>query len=67
MIQQSQKAGAKVLLLGMGLPPNYGLRYDKPNSVASRIGWQHGLFTAHPDPQIDLPQALKKRMSWSRM
>jgi len=27
MIQQSQKAGAKVLLLGMRLPPNYGVRY----------------------------------------
>ena len=27
MVQQSQKAGAKVLILGMQLPPNYGLRY----------------------------------------
>lgn len=27
MIQQSKKAGAKVLLLGMRLPPNYGVRY----------------------------------------
>ena len=27
IIQQSQKAGAKVLILGMKLPPNYGLRY----------------------------------------
>lgn len=27
IIQQSQKAGAKVLLLGMRLPPNYGVRY----------------------------------------
>ena len=27
MIDQSQKAGAKVLLLGMRLPPNYGVRY----------------------------------------
>lgn len=27
MIQQSKKAGAKVLLLGMRLPPNYGARY----------------------------------------
>jgi acyl-CoA thioesterase-1 len=27
MIQQSQKEGAKVLLLGMQLPPNYGARY----------------------------------------
>lgn len=27
MVQQSKKAGAKVLLLGMRLPPNYGVRY----------------------------------------
>jgi len=29
MIQQSQKAGAKVLLLGMRIPPNYGPRYTQ--------------------------------------
>ncbi|MCG4453395.1 arylesterase [Pseudomonas sp. MMS21-TM103] len=27
MIEQAQTAGAKVLLLGMRLPPNYGVRY----------------------------------------
>lgn len=27
IVQQSQKAGAKVLILGMRLPPNYGERY----------------------------------------
>jgi acyl-CoA thioesterase-1 len=27
MVQQSQKTGAKVLILGMQLPPNYGVRY----------------------------------------
>ncbi len=27
MIQMSQKAGAKVLLIGMKLPPNYGMNY----------------------------------------
>ncbi len=27
MVQQSQKIGAKVLILGMQLPPNYGVRY----------------------------------------
>ncbi|WP_339079210.1 arylesterase [Pseudomonas sp. TMP9] len=27
MVQQSQKMGAKVLILGMQLPPNYGVRY----------------------------------------
>lgn len=29
MIDQSQSAGAKVLLLGMQLPPNYGARYTR--------------------------------------
>ncbi|MBD8495651.1 arylesterase [Pseudomonas syringae] len=29
MIEQSQKAGAKVLLLGMRIPPNYGPRYTQ--------------------------------------
>lgn len=27
MVETSQQAGAKVLLLGMRLPPNYGARY----------------------------------------
>lgn len=29
MIQQSKKAGAKVLLLGMQIPPNYGQEYTR--------------------------------------
>ncbi len=29
LIQQSKQAGAKVLLLGMQLPPNYGLAYTR--------------------------------------
>ncbi|MGS0940325.1 arylesterase [Pseudomonas luteola] len=29
MIDQSKQAGAKVLLLGMRLPPNYGIQYTK--------------------------------------
>lgn len=29
MIQKSQKAGAKVVLLGMRIPPNYGSTYSK--------------------------------------
>ncbi|MCU1724847.1 MULTISPECIES: arylesterase [unclassified Pseudomonas] len=29
MVDQSRKAGAKVVLLGMQLPPNYGQRYTK--------------------------------------
>lgn len=27
MVQQARKAGTRVLILGMKLPPNYGLRY----------------------------------------
>ena len=27
MVEKSRQAGAKVLLLGMRLPPNYGVRY----------------------------------------
>jgi acyl-CoA thioesterase-1 len=30
MIKQSQSAGAEVMLLGMRIPPNYGLRYTEP-------------------------------------
>jgi acyl-CoA thioesterase-1 len=29
MIDNAQASGAKVLLLGMQLPPNYGVRYTK--------------------------------------
>lgn len=29
MVERSQEAGAKVLLLGMRLPPNYGRRYTE--------------------------------------
>ena len=29
MIQQAQKANAKVILLGMKIPPNYGVAYSK--------------------------------------
>jgi acyl-CoA thioesterase-1 len=29
MVEKSQQAGAKVLILGMRLPPNYGARYTK--------------------------------------
>lgn len=32
----------------------------KPNTVASRIGRQSGLFTAHPDPEVDLSKALQE-------
>lgn len=32
----------------------------KPNMVASRIGRQSGLFTAHPDPEIELSEGLHK-------
>jgi acyl-CoA thioesterase-1 len=29
MVEQSQEAGAEVLLLGMRIPPNYGVRYTQ--------------------------------------
>ena len=29
MIERSQKAGARVLLVGMRLPPNYGIEYSR--------------------------------------
>lgn len=32
----------------------------KPNTVAARIGRQSGLFTAHPDPDVDLSKSLQK-------
>ena len=39
MIEASQKAGAKVLLLGMQLPPNYGTRYTRAFAeVYSQLG-----------------------------
>ncbi|MFI8337129.1 GDSL-type esterase/lipase family protein [Pseudomonas taetrolens] len=39
MIEASQKAGAKVLLLGMQLPPNYGARYTRAFAeVYSQLG-----------------------------
>ncbi|BAP45554.1 arylesterase [Pseudomonas sp. 21LCFQ02] len=34
MVDQSQKAGAKVLLLGMRIPPNYGPRYTQAFEAA---------------------------------
>jgi len=33
----------------------------KPNMVASRIGLQSGLFTAHPEPSIELSEGLEKK------
>lgn len=33
----------------------------KPNMVASRIGRQSGLFTAHPDPSVELSEGLSKK------
>ena len=34
MIEQAQKAGARVLLLGMRLPPNYGPEYTRQFETA---------------------------------
>ena len=36
MIEQSQKAGARVLLVGMQLPPNYGPDYTESSKRLSR-------------------------------
>lgn len=42
LIQQSKKAGAKVLLLGMQLPPNYGVDYTKRfKSLYPKLAQQH--------------------------
>lgn len=44
MIQQSQKAGAKVLLLGMRIPPNYGARYTQAfEAVYSNLAEQENV------------------------
>ena len=39
-------------------PGNHNLGKYKPNMVASRIGRQSGLFTAHPEPSKELSKAL---------
>ena len=42
MIQQSQKAGARVLLVGMQIPPNYGPDYtEKFDAVFADLAKQH--------------------------
>jgi acyl-CoA thioesterase-1 len=42
LIQQSQDAGAKVLLLGMQLPPNYGIEYAKRfKKLYSKLAQRH--------------------------
>jgi acyl-CoA thioesterase-1 len=42
MIQQSQKAGARVLLVGMRIPPNYGADYTKAfDAVYADLARQH--------------------------
>lgn len=42
MIQKSRKAGARVLLLGMQLPPNYGMAYtDKFKSMYPKLAKTH--------------------------
>jgi acyl-CoA thioesterase I len=45
IITQSQLAGAKVLLVGMKLPPNYGVSYTtKFNDVFSRLAQKHRIL-----------------------
>jgi len=42
IISQSRKAGAKVLLLGIQIPPNYGLEYTKRfHAVYSKLAKKH--------------------------
>ncbi len=41
MVQASQKAGAKVLLLGIDVPPNYGPAYRQRLAAAYRR-WPRG-------------------------
>lgn len=42
MVERSQQAGAKVILLGMRLPPNYGQRYtDAFAKVFGRVASEH--------------------------
>ncbi|WP_166263770.1 arylesterase [Marinobacter caseinilyticus] len=64
MIDQSQEAGAKVLLLGMQLPPNYGPRYTeafaaiyptlaKANATALVPFFLDGLFNGETMIQSD--------------
>ncbi|WNW10719.1 arylesterase [Pseudomonas sp. DTU_2021_1001937_2_SI_NGA_ILE_001] len=44
MIEQSKKAGAKVLLLGMRIPPNYGPRYTRAfEAVYADLAKEHQL------------------------
>jgi acyl-CoA thioesterase-1 len=46
MIGQAQKAGAKVLLVGMRVPPNYGPEYEREFAAAfGAVARRHG--TAH--------------------
>lgn len=42
MIRMAQKSGAKVLLVGMRIPPNYGLEYTRDFEAAfAELAWQH--------------------------
>jgi len=42
MVQRSQQAGVKVLLIGMRIPPNYGLDYtEKFFQVFGKVANQH--------------------------
>lgn len=44
MIQRSQEAGAQPILLGMRLPPNYGVRYNRAfEQVFADLAQQHQL------------------------
>ncbi|HEY2589994.1 MAG TPA: arylesterase [Steroidobacteraceae bacterium] len=48
MIRLSEQAGARVLLLGIRLPPNYGARYaDEFAAMYSELAKQYGLPLVH--------------------
>ena len=46
IIEQSQKAGARVLLVGMRLPPNYGPDYTEELRRRLRASWRSSYKTA---------------------
>lgn len=60
MVQASQKAGARVLLVGMQVPPNYGSDYTRRFSeVFAKVAKQHktGLVPFFLEGVADLPDA----------
>ena len=51
IVRRAQKAGAKVILLGMKIPPNYGKRYvdmfyNYLSAIGQRAGYSTGSFSS---------------------